>query len=475
MQMHNMKNKYLLIALLVALSLLAKAQAPVLTLANCIDSALKYNISVQQSGLLANNAKINYRQSQYNRLPQLESSFEYGVNNGRSIDPFTNGYINQQLKFSNIGAQATLPLFNGFLLKHTIKQNELGFAGATMEWQQRKDELTLQVILAYLQVLNDADAITLAKQQAAVSKEQVDRLKIINDEGATPPGNFTDLKGQYAGDQLAVVNAENSYASSILALTQLMNVRYNENYQFDKSGLQENITAFTTLPDDIYAQSLQKLASVKASELRISSSAAAVKAASAALYPRVSLFGGASTNYSSLAQLNTLLSSSYGPTDQYVTVNGGNVPVFSKQDVYSSKQITYGNQVKNNISTFFGVSLNIPIFSGFRTRTAIQLAKNNEKANQLIAASIRQQLRQGIDQAYVNINAVYKRYQALQAQLEAYQESFRIASVRFENGVINSPEYLIAKNNLDRTNANIIIAKYEYLLRKKILDFYMGN
>jgi len=105
----------------------------------------------------------------------------------------------------------------------------------------------------------------------------------------------------------------------------------------------------------------------------------------------------------------------------------------------------------------------------------VQLARNDEKNYKLIAEGIKLQLRQGIDRGYVNINAVYKRYQALKEQADAYAESFRIASIRFENGVINSPEYLIAKNNLDRVNANIIIAKYEYLLRKKILDFYMGQ
>jgi outer membrane protein len=173
--------------------------------------------------------------------------------------------------------------------------------------------------------------------------------------------------------------------------------------------------------------------------------------------------------------LNNLVSSSYQPNGSYVPVNGTNVDVYSKQDVFSSSKIGYGNQVKNNISTFFGVSMQIPIFNKFRTRTAVQLARNDEKNFKLIAEGIKLQLRQGIDRGYVNINAVYKRYQALKEQADAYNESFRIASVRFENGVINSPEYLIAKNNLDRVNANIIIAKYEYLLRKKILEFYMGT
>jgi outer membrane protein len=473
--LNSMKRKYLLLALLVAAVTLAKGQNTKLTLKDCIDTALKNNITVRQSEILMNNAKLGYNQSKYNLLPNVASSFSYGVNNGRSINPATNGYINQQLQGSSVDAQTSIPLFNGFRLRNTIKQNELAFAGATMEWQQRKDELTLQVILAYLQVLNDSDAITLARQQATITKQQVDRLAVINEEGATPPGNFSDLKGQYAGELLAVTNAENSYAESALTLTQLMNIPYSTQLEFDKTGLMEEVSPFTTLPEDIYNIALQKLATVRASELRISSSTAAIKAAAGNYFPSISLYGGASTNYSSAAQLSKVISSSYVPNGSYVPIGGTNVDVYSKQDVVSNSAIGYGNQIKNNISTFFGVSMQIPVFNNFRTRTNVKLARNDERNYKLIAEGIKLQLRQGIDRGYVNINAVYRRYLALKEQANAYGESFRIASVRFENGVINSPEYLIAKNNLDRANANIIIAEYEYLLRKKILDFYMGT
>ena len=374
-----------------------------------------------------------------------------------------------------MNVQGSLPIFNGFQLKNTIKQNELAFAGATMEWQQRKDELTLQVILAYLLVLNSEDAIVLAQQQATVTKQQVDRLNIIANEGATPPGNLSDLKGQYAGEQLALVNTENAYASNLLALTQLMNIPYNDKIQLDRAGVIEDVKQFTALPDEIYALSLQKLASVKAADLRVNSSMAAVKVANAARYPTVSIFGGASTRFSSLASLNNVISTSDKPNGEYVVYNGVNLPVLSSQSDYESKPISYSSQFKNNISKGAGVNISIPIFNAFRTNSAVKLAKNNEMGSRLLAENIKVQLRQSIEQAFININAVYKRYNALLEQADAYGESFRIASIRFENGVINSPEFLIAKNNLDRTNANLIIAKYEYMLRKKILDFYMGQ
>jgi outer membrane protein len=470
-----MKRKYFLVALLSVAVIFTQGQSSKLTLKDCIETAVKNNIAVQQTELLMKNAEINYKQSKNNRLPNISSVFNYGVNNGRSIDPYTNSYIDQQLKSSDMSVQASIPLFSGFQLKNTIKQNELAFAGATMEWQQKKDELTLQVILAYLQVLSSEDAITLANQQAEVSKQQLERLGIINKEGATSPGNYSDMKGQYAGDRVNVVNAENDFSSNVLALAQLMNIPYNNALQFDKAGVIEEVKEFASLPEEIYALATQKLAAVKASELRISSSTAAVKVATSALYPVVALYGGASTNYSSAAMLKSFVSAADLPNGQYVVVNNTRVNVLSTQEKYNDLPIAYSNQFKNNISTGVGVTVRIPIFNSLRSRSAIKLAKNEEKNTRLIADNVKQQLRQGIEQAYVNINAVYKRYQAVKEQVDAYGESFRIASLRFENGVINSPEYLIAKNNMDRANANLIIAQYEYLLRKKILEFYMGT
>lgn len=228
------------------------------------------------------------------------------------------------------------------------------------------------------------------------------------------------------------------------------------------------------MPEEIYSLALQKLAAVKAADLRVSSSVMAVKAAKGAYYPSVSLFGGASTNYSSAAMLNSFVSSADVQTGAYVQYNGTNLPVLARQDTYKSTPINYGSQFNNNISYGFGVSMRIPLFNALRVRNAVKMAKNDELSSRLVADNIRLQLRQNIDQAYININATSKRYLALQEQAAAYAESFRIATLRFDNGVINSPEYLIAKNNLDRVNGNLIIAKYEYMLRKKILEFYMG-
>ncbi|MEO6550016.1 MAG: TolC family protein, partial [Ferruginibacter sp.] len=455
-----MKTRILILCIMLFNVVPGQAQSTKLTLQQAIESALKNNILSRQSQLQMEAAEINYKQAKNNRLPVLQAGYDYGFNSGRSIDPFTNGYSNQQLTSSSANTQGSVPVFSGFQLKNSIRQNELAFATATMEWQQRKDELTLEVILAYLQILSNEDALILAKQQADITKQQVDRLVTIATEGATPPANVSDLKGQYAGDELSIINAENALEGSKLSLTKLMNIPYDANLKIDRQGFDSDVKMYDALPDEIYTTALQKLASVKASELRTQSSAAAVKVAAAAFYPRVSIYGVLSTNYSSAAMLNTSLGTTDVASNDYVILNGTNIPVMTRQTKFSSQTIKYGSQLNNNLSTAYGVSVNIPLFNSFKTKSTVKLAKNDQKYYQSVADNIKFQLRQAVDQAYVNITTTYKRYEVLQSQSEAYAESFRIAGIRFENGVINSPEYLIAKNNLDRTNATIITTRY---------------
>ena len=470
-----MKLKIFGTAIMVICVAFAGAQENRLTLQKSIELALTKNIPTKQSEVTMQRAEVNYKQARNNRLPTIDGQFNYGINSGRSIDPFTNGYINQNLTSSSANTQAQLPVFSGMQLKNVIKQNEYAFATATMEWQQRKDELTLAVILAYLQILNTEDALLLAHQQALITKQQVERLEIIAKEGAAPPGNLSDLQGQYAGDQLAIIAAENNVESSKLTLTQLIGINYDSTLRMDRSGFDSTVRSYDAVPDQIYTTALGQLASVKASDLRVKSSAAGVKAAASGYYPTLSLYGVLNTNYSSAAMMNTPVGSVDVPTGDYVVVNGANLPVIATRNKFESEKITYGSQFNNNIATAYGVSLRIPIFSAFQTRSQVRLAKNEEKFNRLVADNVKFQLRQSVDQAYVNLTTTYKRYQMLQTQAAAYAESFRIAEVRFENGVINSPEYLIAKNNLERTRATLITTRYEYLLRTKVLDFYMGR
>ncbi|MGN6605303.1 MAG: TolC family protein, partial [Ginsengibacter sp.] len=159
----------------------------------------------------------------------------------------------------------------------------------------------------------------------------------------------------------------------------------------------------------------------------------------------------------------------------YVEVNGTQYPVIMKQDNYASKKINFGSQLSNNLFEAVNIGLTIPLFNAGRIRNQVKLAKLNLKNTEYVEQNTKTQLQQAIERAYVNLTSAQEKYKLLQQQESAFQESFRTAEVRFNAGAITSVDYLIAKNNLNRTQTNLINAKYDFVLREKILDFYAGK
>ena len=181
--------RFLSVLFLLVLGVSAKTQ--VFTLQGAIDTALANNIPVKQSQLLSQSANVNLNQSKLNLLPYVSGDILHGIYNGRSIDPFTNGYVNQTLNSATYQVNSGIVLFNGGSLQNTIRQNAAAYEASKMEWQQSKDNLVLNVILAYLQVLNNEDLLVAATNQAAVSQKQLERLEILHNQGAFTWANWS--------------------------------------------------------------------------------------------------------------------------------------------------------------------------------------------------------------------------------------------------------------------------------------------
>ena len=443
-----------------------------LTLQESIDIAIKNNIEVKQRDLLAESARVNYKQSKTNLFPTVNGNISHGINQGRSIDPFTNSYANQNINYASYGVGSDVILFNGLTLQNAIKQNAFAYDAAKMELQQAKDNLTLAVILAYLQVLSNEDQVVLANQQVMVTQVQIDRLEKLNKEGAINPPQLFDLRGQLKEAELNRVTAQNAAASSKLTLTQLMNIAYDPSITLEKIDEGELLQKFPSSVDEVYNNATNALAIVKAAELRRKSAEAGVKLSKGALFPTIALSGNLNSNYSSGASQDIFTNITEEPTSGYVVIGGNKQPVFVSQRNFTTQKINYSNQLNNNVFSNIGVSLRLPIFNSFVARNRIKLATINLKASSLTLENTKIQLRQEVEQAYLNMSNAFERYKILLEQVAAYGESFRAAEVRFNAGVGTSIDYMIAKDNYDRSNINLVSAKYDYLLRKKILEFY---
>ncbi|MBD0279275.1 MAG: TolC family protein [Flavisolibacter sp.] len=446
----------------------------VYTLQECIETAIANNVQVKQSAVLAERAEVAWKQSKMDLLPNLNAQVGHGINSGRSIDPFTNTYVNQRVNYANYGIGTNVVLFNGGTLRNTITQYGLAHEAAKMELQQLKDNITINVMLAYLQVLNNEELLVMAKNAAAVTQKQVERLEVLNQSGAISPPLLHDMRAQLMNDQLASVNYQNALATSRLTLSQLMNIPFDRSMQLERINV-DDVIYNTVASDEVYQRAIQQLGIVRAAQLRKRSAEAALQAMRGQLFPTVALNGGFNTNYSSAAERQTLVGTTEVPSSNYVTVNGNKFPVTVQQSNYQSQRITYFDQLQNNVYRNIGVSLRLPIFNSFQTRSRIKLARLDVKNSDLLIEGAQLQLRQEVEQAHLNMTNAFEQFTLLQQQVQEYAESFRAAEVRFNAGVGTIVEYLIAKNNLDRANNNLIVSKYDYALRKKILDYYSGT
>ena len=283
------------------------------------------------------------------------------------------------------------------------------------------------------------------------------------------------MKGQLATDQVAISDNKANLETAKLNLVQLLNIPYDKDLELEKIPAENFNPDYSGTPAEIYKTALQQFAQVQAVKLRTESAEKNIRSIKGQLFPTLSLGGSINTNYSSVATREYFVNTTENPSSNYVTVSGTQYPVIVKQDNYTSQKITFGNQLSNNLYESVNVGLTIPLFNAGRIRNQVKLAKLEFKNSQYVEQNTKTQLQQSIERAYVNLTSAADKYKLLQDQVSAFAESFRTAEIRFNAGAITSVDYLIAKNNLNRAQNNLITAKYDFVLREKVLDYYGGK
>ncbi len=428
----------------VQLKSIAQEKTGTLTLQRAVETAITSNLDVKQSGLQQETAEAYLKQARGSLLPTLNGSIDHTWNKGRSLS-FDNSYINQENTTAFYSINSNLTLFNGLRLLNTLKSNQFAFEASRMEWQQSKDRVMLDVILAYLDILTNTDLLAQAYLQAEVTQKQIERLEILNQSGAIKPSDLFDVRGQMGENKLTIINNQNNLNAAKLRLAQLMQVAYDENLQVERLTADQFDMNYVATVDSIYGIALQQLPLVKGTELRKKSAEKAFQAAKGTLYPTIGLGAGYNTQFFSTARDS------------------------------ANNKISYRDQLSNNYNTYAGVGISIPILNGFRSRTQVAIAKISMKNANYIVENTQIQLKQAIERDHLNMEAALNRYKALVDQVSALTESFRAAEIRFNAGVGTSIDYLTVKATIDRANANLIIARYDYVLRTKILDYYLGK
>ncbi len=472
-----MKRLASVLLVLFAVAVHAQDAPKVWTLKECIDYALQNNINVKRSLLSVDNAEINLLQSKATMLPTVNGGASYGLNWGRSVDPTSNLFIQQQINSINFNANSSFLLFNGLRLLNTVRQNQLDNKAAIEDYNKAKNDVILSVITFYLNVIFNKELYQNAQFQLNTTNQQLDRTRKLADAGSVPLGNVLDLEAQSATNELNLVNRENALNLSLLQLKQALQLPGTSpmDVEVPDIAMMEEL-ALIKNADDIFSLAKETMPEMKAAQLRVGSSNLALKAARGNYLPRLNLVGNVFTNYSSAFKVPVSFET-IGPPQQIGIVQGSNAPVLSLspqiRPILAEKPRS--DQFSDNISKALSFQLQVPVFNGLATRSNVQ---RSIIANQQAVINLQDnenRLRQSVETAYNDAVAAAKTYQSATKQVAARDEAYRMNKQRFENGAINFVDYQVSENNLFQAKSDLLRAKYDFIFKKKVLDFYEGK
>jgi outer membrane protein len=469
--------KYLYVILLLGLTRSLSAQTS-FTLKECIEFALKNNITVKQAEAAVDNSENLLNQSKAQRLPSVNGFLSGNGNTGRNVDPFTNGIVTQTIGTNNMGIGLQLPIYQGNRLKNAVERDKLNWEATNYDVQAQRNNIALQVAVAYLNVLSAEDLIEVSKKQLEVTQLQFERTTKLIEAGALPETNLYDLEGQRANDELSLINAENNRESAFLALKRTMNAPLEMMFSVVKSEVPEpEILGQEASASSIYQTAVSFLPEVKAGKIRMNAADRNIAIAKGLGLPTLSLSTNWGTAYSSVAKRAGEITNGSRQIPITAEFQGQIVPLVINwpETNYAMENIPYFNQLGNNQNWSLGLSMNIPIFNKFNTKYQTQSAQIQKKQVDLQNQATEIQIKQNIDQAYIDMLNAKKKYTATLAQTEALNKAFIAAEKRYNAGAGTYVDYNLAKTNLDRANANLIIAKYDFIFKTKVLDFYQNK
>jgi outer membrane protein len=384
-------------------------------------------------------------------FPDLNANVGYNSNFGRSIDPGTNSFVNQTVNSNNFWLGTGVTLFNGFGLLNSFRQSQLDVLAAAYDVQGLSNDISMNIASAFMQIMFNEELLNVTRERLTSTKVQLERTAKLVEAGSLPLGNLMDVESQFATNELQVVNAENAVQTSIVALKQLLNLQTSEPFAIERPAVDLPVVDISsTTVTTIYEKAMENWPQIKARESRVNSAKRAEWIAFASYTPTLR----------ASASVSTLYSSSY---------KDYNLETFEATD------IAYGDQLDRNLSQSIGFSLSIPVFNGLQSRTANNRSRLNRINTELQLQDTKNQLYSSVQQAYNDASAANRQYEASIKSVAAAERAFSYAEQRQAVGSMNDVDFNISRNNLAIAKSEQLRAKYEYMFRTKILDFYQGK
>jgi len=416
------------------------------TLEECIQYAQEQNISIKRNDLQADGYENSLKTAKAARLPALSGWATHNLSSGKTVNFEDYTYINTEYQDGNVGIRGDLSLFTGLEVSNRVKQQKMAFQAAIKESERLRNSIAIQVSSAFLQVIFAEEIVEVAKQQHLISLEQVENTKLFVEEGTMAKSNLLEMKAQAARDEYALIQSQNQVKNAKLDLSQLMNLPAQPEIDVQHPSLESIKPVLLPLPDDVFMTAITIQPQIKSAEYLVKASKFGLASARGANIPSLGLDGIFYSRYSELGvdPLN--------PTGDY----------------------SYGAQLADNSYGRVSLNLSIPIYNRRQNLQRINAAKIQSIDAKYALDEAKIMLRQEIVRAYTDANNALGKYQSATNALASISEAHAYIKAKYESGLATSLDFNISKGQLVRTQSDQLQAKYEYLLRSKILDFYRG-
>lgn len=445
------------INLLAALMLVSQSwsQQKQWTLEDCIRHALDNNIQIKQQDLQTKYQKNALDLAKLKLLPTINGTASHSYSFGRALDQTTYEYTeNETIMSDNFYIGSTLTLFNGLQNYNSIKKSSYELRAGGEDLQTIKDNVALNVAMAYLQILLNREIVNATENQLGITLQQIEKTRKLVEAGSVAVGNLLQIEAQAAQEELQLVNMKNQLDISYLNLAQLLELQSPEGFQVvippveidTNYVLSGNVT-------DIYNVAVTGRPEIKSAEFKLSASEYDLKIARGGRSPRLSMNNSFSTGYSDIRK-------------KLLGIDPVTGPVYGKYP--------FADQVNDNINYGIAFNLNVPILNGWQVNKNISNAKLSIENGKFTLDAARKQLYKNIQQAYADAGAALKKYNASLRAVKSAEESFRYSEQRFNVGLVTPVDYNAAKTQLLRAQSELSQSKYEFVFKIKVLDFYKG-
>jgi len=454
-------------------TLILSGQTKAYTLEECVLLALDKNISIKQSEIEIESAAIDRADAIGGFLPRISAQSQHIWNNGLSQN-ITNGLIeNLTTQFSSFGGNIGLTIFNGNQNINQLSRANLNLISRQYQLDDMKDDISLFVANAYLQVMFNRELEQVQRYQLEITKEDLKRTQIRIDAGVLTQADIFEIEANLASQEQALVQAENNYRLSLISLAQLLLITDYENFEIADEDFEIPFSdILSQKPKDIYEKALTIRNDIKLGVANIEVAKKDISLAKGALMPSLTAFYNYNTRISysdRFIQTGNLIESPIG----FVKSTGESVVTqFSEREI--AKPLSFGTQFGQNDGQSYGLSLNIPIFNGSSVRNNIKRRELNLRRVENQFEQTKLDLENTVNQAFLNTQGAIKFYEASEKTLRAREEAFQIAQNRFEAGVMNSFDFIQAKQRYQISASDIVRAKFDYIFKLKVLEFYFG-